>query len=102
MGSVDNFKFLVGDMKKKVKIHFGSLLKMRFSSNAQLEIPILICLYCASGRQIKKKSISSLNIICFQHEVNFEKKVHEHLTNHHQISGAVGAGGPRGSCPPRY
>ena len=35
---------------------------------------ILIGLYCASGRQIKKKSISSLNIICFQREVNFEKK----------------------------
>ena len=51
-----------------------SLLKLRFSSNAQLEIQILICFYGASGRQIKKKSISSLNIICFQREVNFEKK----------------------------
>ena len=48
---------------------------LHFSSNSQLEIPILICLYCASGRQIKKKSISSLNIICFQREVIFEKKM---------------------------
>ena len=61
---------------------------------------ILIGLYCASGRQIKKKSISSLNIICFQREVIFEKKCAWAFDKSSSNIRGGGTGGAKGVMPP--